>query len=47
MTKIEVIKKIADIDSVLSEQRYNRTMTAEQLKKLREKRDRLERRLYK
>ena len=46
MTKIELIKKIVDIDTKLNEQRYNRTMTAEQMRKLRERRERLERKLY-
>ena len=47
MTKIEIIKKIASIDATLSEQRFNRTMTEEQYRKLTNKRNNLEKRLYK
>lgn len=47
MKKIESIKKIADIDAQLSNQKFNRTMSAEQLYKLHIKRDNLEKKLYK
>ena len=47
MDKSEIIKKIVEIDVKLSNERYERTMTEEQLRKLRNKRNSLERRLYK
>lgn len=47
MEKREIIKKIAEIDATLSENRFNRTLTPEQAQKLRIKRDRLEKKLYK
>lgn len=46
MDKMEIIKKLAKIDATLSEQRFNRTMSEEQIRKLHDKRDRLERKLY-
>lgn len=47
MSKLEIIDKIAAIDAELSNQRFNRTMTAEQMRKLRCKREALEKKLYK
>ena len=47
MNKIELIKKIAAIDAELSNQRFNRTMTADQMRKLRIRRESLEKKLYK
>ena len=47
MTKAEIIKKLVDIDATLNEQRYNRTMSAEEMRKLRRKSERLEKHLYK
>lgn len=43
----EIIKKIAAIDAQLSNDLYERKMTPEQRAKLRAKRDRLEKKLYK
>ena len=47
MTKQDIIKKLAELDALYNEQLYNRTMTEEALRKLRNKRDNLEKRLYK
>lgn len=47
MTKVEIIAKIATIDVELSNNRFERTLTPEQAAKLRSKRDRLEKKLYK
>lgn len=47
MNKIDIIHKIAEIDAKLSNNRFNRTLTEEQVRKLHNKRDNLERKLYK
>lgn len=47
MNKREIIRKLAEIDSMISENRFNRTLTAERVRKLRNKRDNLEKKLYK
>lgn len=47
MSKQEIIKQIVDIDVRLSQDLTNRKLTAEQRARLRAKRDRLERKLYK
>ena len=47
MSKDTIIQKIVDIDVRLSNDLYNRQMTLEQRAKLRAKRERLERQLYK
>lgn len=47
MTKDSIIKQIVDIDVRLSNDLYDRKMTIEQRARLRAKRDRLERKLYK
>lgn len=46
MNKNDIIAKIAGIDATISENRFNRTLTPEQVAKLRSKRDRLEKMLY-
>ena len=45
--KIEIIHKIAEIDSKLSNNRFEKTLTEEQIRKLHDKRERLEKKLYK
>lgn len=47
MTKSDIIKQIVDTDVRLSNDLYDRKMTLEQRARLRAKRDRLERKLYK
>ena len=47
MTKNDIIKQIVDIDVRLSNDLYDRKMTTEQRARLRAKRDRLARKLYK
>lgn len=47
MTKNDIIKQIVDIDVRLSNDLQDRKMTVEQRARLRDKRDRLERKLYK
>lgn len=46
LTKLDIIRKIAEIDAKLSNDRFNKTLTEEQIKKFRAKRDNLERMLY-
>lgn len=47
MTAKEIIAKIAAIDTQLSQNRFEGNLSPEQAAKLRSKRDRLERKLYK
>lgn len=47
MDKKAIISQIVDIDVRLSNDLYDRKMTVEQRARLRAKRDRLERKLYK
>lgn len=47
MTKDEIIKKLASIDAELSNNRFDHHLTAENAAKLRAKRERLEKKLYK
>ena len=47
MNKNDIIKQIVDIDVRLSNDLYDRKMTPEQRARLRAKRERLERKLYK
>ena len=47
MNKQEIIKQIVDIDVRLSQDLTTRKLTVEQRARLRAKRDRLERKLYK
>lgn len=47
MNKVEIIRKIAEIDAKLSNNKFNKTLTEEQIRKLNNKRSNLERKLYK
>lgn len=45
--KTDIIKKIADIDAELNNNRFDHHLTPEQAQKLRNRRERLEKKLYK
>lgn len=47
MTRTDIIKKLAEIDAELCRNRYDHHLTAENAQRLRLKRERLEKRLYK
>lgn len=47
MNKVEIIHRIAEIDAKLSNNRFDKTLTEEQVRKLHNKRNNLERKLYK